>query len=171
MAVVEHDRQYRRQPAVRGGLLAGNEIPVQQPNVDPDAQHHPAIRDRLELGQQIDVEPFVSQADLPHHVVVPRAQVVADVASVHPAQACEVSRSYPVVIHEAEQQVTHHLRGGKQTLVAAVVIVRHRHTISGKRARRYRPWVSAVRLRCPVHGGTTSGRTESSTTRPSWPAR
>lgn len=93
-----------------------------------------------------DIEPLPAQPDAPDRVVVTQAQVVADVAAVDALQALEIGLAHPVVRHEAEQKIAHHLGGGEQALVPGVAVVGHPRTIASGPVPRYRSHASTARI-------------------------
>ena len=90
-AVVEHDRQHRRQPPI-GYLrrLVAHQLLVEQAGVGEDTQRHPAIVLGLELQQDQQIHPVLAEAQAPDGVAVALAQLVADVLGGELAQLGEV---------------------------------------------------------------------------------
>ena len=76
----------------------------------------------MEFDQQIDVEPFRPKPHPPDDVVQTLAQVVGDIAVARTFQGGEVQIIYPILMHEAAQQVGDHLGVGEQELVAVVMV-------------------------------------------------
>ena len=77
----------------------------------------------MRLPWQVNIEPFRAPTHPPDDIVCPFPQIVADVTATDPLQGGEIQLLYPVLTHEAAQQVFHHLGVGKQIFVAVVVVV------------------------------------------------
>ena len=126
LSIVEHHRQHRRQFAVGAQFAAPDQVLMEQPGIDHDAQRHEAIHRRLELQQQVHIEPLPAPAQPPHRVAMPAPQVVGNVAAVHFFQGRQVQRGNPGFGQEAHQQLLDHPLVREKQLVDGVVLV-HGH--------------------------------------------
>ena len=140
LAVVEHDGQYRRQSAVRVQRLLAEQVLVQQPRVDQDAQRHVGVIRRLELQQHQHVQPLVAQPHPPYSIALAPAEIVAHELRGQLLQGVEVESRDPVLGDEPAQEVRDHPGVGEQGLVGGVghppTVMHGRGPHSRRRSRR-----------------------------------
>ena len=134
--VVEHHGQHRWQPAVRAHGSAPDEVLIQQPRVDEDAQRHVPVHGGLELEQHQHVEPLVAESHPPRPVAAAPAQVLAHELRGQLLERGEVERIAPPRGGEPAEQVFDHPGMGEQELAGGVV---HARTVSPHAASRHGP--------------------------------
>ncbi len=102
-AVVQHQRQHRRQALFGGQSLGADQILVQHAHIHHDAHGHERVNAGLEFQQQIHIKPFLAPTHPPDDIVLAFAQVVGDITATDFFQACEIQPGNPVLTHKTPQ--------------------------------------------------------------------
>ena len=125
IAIVEHDRQHRRQFSVRQDIFGADQILIQQAHVGHHPDRHERIDRALKFDQDVQVHPLAFDPYPPDHIVGAVAQVIGHVAAGDLLQGAVVQAVQPVIRDEAHDQVAHQFGRGEQQFVGGIVIVGH----------------------------------------------
>ena len=111
LAIIEHQGKDRREKLALSDTSGTQEILIEEAQIGHESDGHESIARGLELEEQVHVELARSPPDAPDEIVLPVAQVFGDEAAGSALEGGEVELVNPVLLHEGEEEVTHHLRG------------------------------------------------------------